>query len=432
MLNYSLTTLQSGLPVIRVPMPAVESVTVLVLCNTGSRYEKPEQYGIAHFFEHMVFKGTKKYSTAQILANTVDGIGADFNAFTGKEYTGYYVKSASQHLGLALDVVSDMLLAPALRQDDIDREKGVIVEELNLYLDTPHRHITDLFDNMVYQGNGLEHDIVGNKTTIRSLKSEDFQTFLQSWYGPGNMLLILAGDSRVVESEATMDQVRAAFAKDAGERVRNKIKLDQHLEKDPISRLKLHVEHKKTEQAHFVLGWPGINRRDPDRYALTLLSTILGGNMSSRLFTEVREKRGLCYYVHSDVDQVHDGGIFGASAGVDPNRIEEALQVAINEFTQLVDGPKPLTAAELTKAKDYIAGKMTLGLEDSESVAQFFGMKQLLLDKIETPEVAMAKLKAVNLEEVTAVAKRLIKPGQLRLAVIGPFTEKAKFEKLIV
>jgi predicted Zn-dependent peptidase len=431
MLNFSLTTLPSGLPVIRIPMPAVESVTVLVLCNTGSRYEKPEQYGIAHFFEHMVFKGTKKYPTAQALAGTVDGIGADFNAFTGKEYTGYYVKSAAQHLGLALDVVSDMLLAPALRQEDIDREKGVIVEELNLYVDTPHRHIADLFDNMIFKGNGLEHDIVGNKSTIKSLKTEDFQTFLQSWYGPGNMLLILAGDGQVVESEATMDQIRVAFSKEAGERVKNKIGLEQHLEKDPISRLKLHVEHKKTEQAHFILGWPGINRHDPDRYALSLLSTILGGNMSSRLFTEVREKRGLCYYVHSDVDQAHDGGVFGASAGVDPNRIEEALEVTINEFTSLVDGKKPVTEEDLKKAKDYVAGKMTLGLEDSESVAQFFGMKQLLHNKIETPEEVMEKLQAVNLEEVTAVAKRLIKPGQMRLAVIGPFTEKAKFEKVL-
>lgn len=430
MLNFSLSTLPSGLPVIRIPMPAVESVTVLVLCNTGSRYEKPEQYGIAHFFEHMVFKGTKKYPTAQVLASTVDGIGADFNAFTGKEYTGYYVKSASQHLGLALDVVSDMLLTPALRQDDIDREKGVIVEELNLYIDTPHRHITDLFDNMVYKGTGLEHDIVGNKSTIKSLKSEDFQTFLQSWYGPGNMLLVLAGDSKVVESAATLDQVRAAFAKDAGERVHNKIKLDQHLEKDPISRHKLHVEHKKTEQAHFILGWPGINRHDPDRYALSLLSTILGGNMSSRLFTEVREKRGLCYYVHSDVDELHDGGIFGASAGVDPTRIEEALKVTIGEFTSLIDGSKPIISDDLKKAKDYVAGKMTLGLEDSESVAQFFGMKQLLMDKIETPDEVMAKLNAVSTDEIMAVAKRLIKPGQLRLAVIGPFENKAKFEKI--
>ncbi len=432
MLNYSLTTLQSGLPVIRIPMPAVKSVTVLVLCNTGSRYEKPEQYGIAHFFEHMVFKGTQKYPTAQLLASTVDGIGADFNAFTGKEYTGYYVKSASEHVGLALDVVSDMLLAPALRQDDIDREKGVIIEELNLYADTPHRHIADLFDNLVYQGNGLEHDIVGNKSTIKSMRSEDFQTFLQSWYGLGNMLLVLAGDSEVVESEATMDQVRQAFAKEAGERVKNKINLNQHLEKDPISRLKLHVEYKKTEQAHFILGWPGISRHDPDRYALSLLSTILGGNMSSRLFTEVREKRGLCYYVHSDVDQAHDGGIFGASAGVDPNRVEEALRVTINEFVSLVDGNKPVTADELVKAKDYVAGKMTLGLEDSESVAQFFGMKQLLMNQIETPAAVLEKLKAVSLEAVTAVAKRLIRSGQLRMAVIGPFAEKAKFEKLIV
>jgi len=193
----------------------------------------------------------------------------------------------------------------------------------------------------------------------------------------------------------------------------------------------LHVEHKKTEQAHFILGWPGISRHDPDRYALSLLATILGGNMSSRLFTEVREKRGLCYYVHSDVDQAHDGGILGASAGVDPTRIEEALQVTINEFTSIVEGSKPITDHELNQAKDYVAGKMTLGLEDSESVAQFFGMKQLLMDKIETPEEVLVKLQAVTLDEIAAVANRLVKPGQLRLAVIGPFENKAKFEKVV-
>lgn len=423
MLQHNLHHLASGLTVLAIPMPAVESLTVLALANTGSRYESPEQFGVAHFFEHMVFKGTRKYQDAQQLASVIDGVGADFNAFTSKEYTGYYVKSAAKHFDLALDVVSEMLLAPKLDQEDIDREKGVIIEELNMYVDSPQRHIENLFDQLVFAGSGLGHDIIGTKTTIQNLQRADFQSFLSKWYGLGNMVLIVAGDERVVAGAGFLPAIEQAFGKQIEFDRQPTATVADKLGAHPISGQLFHLEFRETQQAHFVMGWPGIARTSPDRYTQSLLSILLGGNMSSRLFSEVREKRGLCYYVHSAVDQFHDTGMFGAAAGVDPARLEEAIKVTIGEFVSLANGTKPFTAAELQRAKEFLAGKMVLGLEDSESVAQYYGMKQLLTGEIESPEEVLEKVQAVTLEEVHALASRLIVPGSLRFALIGPFRE---------
>lgn len=432
MFAHSLTTLKSGLPVITVPMPSVKSVTVLVLANTGSRYEKPMEHGIAHFFEHMVFKGTDKFPTPQELASVVDSVGADFNAFTSKEYTGYYVKTASEHVDLALDVVSDMLLTPKLRQTDIDREKNVIIEEMNMYADTPARYINDLFDQMMFEGSGLGHDIVGTRETVSSLTTQHFQQFLQQWYGLGNMLLIMAGDEKVLNDPKTMVVVNDMFSKTlVADRIKDKVNLSAYLPPQALAAKRLHVEYKETEQAHLVFGWPSINRTDPRRYALSVLSTILGGNMSSRLFSEIREKRGLCYYVHADADMYHDIGVFGAAAGVDPKRVEEAITVVIEEFEDVASGKHPITQEELQKAQEYVAGKMVLGFEDSESVAQYYGMRQLLSNKIEEPEAVLEKVRQVKLEDMQALAAELVKGPELRLAVIGPFKDLAPFEKIM-
>lgn len=435
MLQHTLTTLKSGLQVIRVPMDSAPSVTVLALCNTGSRYEAQKEFGIAHFFEHMVFKGTQKYVDAQALAAAVDGVGADFNAFTSQEYTGYYVKAAAQHLEFALDVVSDMLMVPQLRQEDIDREKGVIVEELNMYVDNPSSHIADLFDRMTFGGSGLGHNIVGTKETIRSMTSQQFKRFLDEWYGPANMVLVVAGQADVVDRPELLAQIETAFSKGQPEnRIQKKVDVQQALSKSephPITDSKLHLEHRATEQAHVVMGWPAIARSDPDRYALNVLSVILGGNMSSRLFSEVREKRGLCYYVHSFTDTNHNSGVFGAVAGVDPKRVDEAIEVTMAEFTGLIAGDRPaLTAAELARAKSYIAGKTALGLEDSESVARYLGSKQLLENVITTPQEVLQHIEAVTLDDLQTLVGKLIQPGQLRLAVIGPFEDADSFEKL--
>lgn len=430
MLEYTFSKLSNNLQVVRIPMPSVQSVTALALVNTGSRFEKPKFSGIAHFLEHMVFKGTAKYEDAQTLASSIDEIGADFNAFTGKEYTGYYVKAASQHLDRALDVVSDMLLTPRLRQEDIDREKGVIIEEINMYADNPMRNIGTLFEEMAY-ADGLGRDIIGTKKTVSSFKTANFQAFLDEWYKVGNIVVIVAGDASVVNKKETLDKIEEYFSK-GNRSIGEKIDVKSPLQKPALRDQQLRIIHKKTEQAHLVLGWPAFGRHTDKRHILSVLGTILGGNMSSRLFTEVREKRGLCYYVHSDVDHYHDTGMFGASAGVETGKVHEAIQVIKDEFMALKHGTKPITAEELRKAKDHITGTTVLGMEDSRSVAQFFGLKQLLDDTIETPEEILEKIKSVTLEQMDEMVKELVQADTMRLAVIGPYEDEAEFNKFIV
>lgn len=430
MISYTKDILPSGLTVIRVPMPAVQSVTVLALVNVGSRFEEPRLWGISHFLEHMVFKGTEKYPDAQTLAAAVDAIGAKFNAFTSKEYTGYYVKATSKGLDLALDVVSDMLLTPKLLQEDIDREKGVIIEEINMYADMPASHVATQFEAATFIDKSLGHDIIGTKETVSAFTSADFKQHLHNWYGRGNIVLILSGDDKVIQSTSLLEKVDQLFQKgDAKDRLSSSAQ--EHLGEHPLTDTKLTVIHRPTEQAHFVLAFPSMKRGDSRRPALSLLNVLLGGNMSSRLFTEVREKRGLCYYVHSDADFYHDIGLFGGSAGVDPKRVEEAVTVTLEEYFALGSGRKPVTAEELQRAKDYITGKFVLDLEDSESVAQYFGMKQLLLGEVETPEELLTKYLAVTLDEVNALAREILVKDHLRFAVIGPFADKSIFERAI-
>ncbi len=436
-----LTKLDNGLPVVRVPLEGPRSVTVLVLANTGSRYEKPEQYGLAHFFEHLVFKGTRHYPDPQVLARTIDGVGADFNAFTSKEYTGYYVKAASRHLYLALDVVSDMILAPLLRAEDIEREKGVIIEELNLYHDTPQHYVHDLFAELSFAQAGLSHQIIGNKKTIQGMEQAKFIEFLRQWYGLPNLVLIVAGDADRVMAEETLAEISQAFTKEDGlneinhqqeevSRIDHKATTKEELtataqEKKIFAEKRLKLEPREIQQTHFVLAWPAYDRHQPQRYAQLLLSNIIGGNMSSRLFTEVREKRGLAYYVKSELATYHETGFLGAAAGVDPQRIEEALEVTIEQFKP------PITADELARAKEYVAGKLALSHEDSQAVAQYFGSKLLLQDEIQTPEAVLAELRAVSLDEVQAVIDELIQPDKLRLAIVGPHDDQAQFEQFI-
>ncbi len=435
MTTPSLTKLSHGMEVLTIPMPTTPSVTVLLLGNTGSRYETPAQYGIAHFFEHMVFKGTLKYPDPQTLAVTIDAIGAQSNAFTSKEYTGYYIKAASRHLDIALDVLTDMLIRPLLKQTDIDRERGVIIEEINMYEDTPMQNIGNIFDQLMYRGSGLEHDVIGSKETVSAVNREDFIAFLRQFYHPSNLTLVIAGDESVVDPirlNGHLEQMLTEKLLEAtmgnGELLlpQERWSAETLLAKDEpmIGQEQLLVQTKTTEQVHLMLGWPGIKRGDERRYALGLLVTVLGGNMSSRLFTEVREKRGLCYYVHADADYFHDTGSVAAGAGVDPKRTQEAIQVIKDECLAVGEGRRPIDSQELERAKEYNIGSLQLSLEDSRSVAQFYGMRQLLRREIETPEEVVERLRKVTVEEVNSVAKELLLADQMRLAVIGGLKEE--------
>lgn len=427
-MKYHKDVLDNGLTVIRVPMDGVKSLTVLALVKVGSRYEDPQVSGISHFLEHMVFKGTEKYPTAHDVASAVDAIGAEFNAFTSKEYTGYYVKSASKDVEIGLDVVSDMLLTPQLRDDDLEREKGVIIEEINMYEDTPMRHIGDVFERTFFAGHSLGRDIIGTRETVRGITRKDFLKHVQTWYGLHNVVLMLVGDASVIDKDKILKSASTHFSKKSAQRA---AKTTHDFSGQPISNERIKVEFKKTEQAHFILGFPGIKRSDKKRYALSVLSTLLGGSMSSRLFTEVREKRGLCYYVHSDQDYYHETGMFGGSAGVDPSRVEEAISVTFDEFKALADGRKPVTEVELKKAKDFTVGHLILGMEDTDSVAQAYGLRQLLEGEIITLDEVIRRISAITLDDVNAIAKQLIKPDEVRFSMIGPFKSDTKFKKIL-
>jgi predicted Zn-dependent peptidase len=313
----------------------------------------------------------------------------------------------------------------------LEREKGVIVEEISMYEDSPTRHIGDIFDRMMFAGSKIGQDIIGTRDTVKNMKREDFINHFRKWYGLSNIVLVVAGDADVVNADGFLTHVEGYFNKgDVKDRATT---TDHTFTGNPISPTsRLLIDYKKTEQAHFILGFPSFKRGHKDRFVLSVLSTILGGNMSSRLFTEVREKRGLCYYVHTDIDTFHDGGVFGAGAGVDPTRVDEALQVTLDEFRALKEGTKPVTPDELQRAKDYCIGHLILGMEDSQSVGQYYGMKQLLEGKIITLDEAIASLQAVTMDDINRVIQEVIHMDEVRFAMIGPFEKQEdRFKKIL-
>jgi len=413
-----LTTLESGAKLLRLPMPAVKSLTVLALVNTGRRYEPPEWAGISHFLEHLVFKGTQNFANSQELSSAIDTVGGEFNAFTSKEYTGYYVKLASRFADTALHVVSDMLCTPLLRPEDISREVQVIKEEINMYEDMPMRRIGDVYDELLYQGSSLAGEVLGEKDTISRLTRDNFVEYINNWYGFKNVVLVVAGDESVVGDDQLVEKVETAFSKGGAERqARDQ---SEFFHQQPYGNMQEKIVFKETEQAHFVLGIPSFSRNDNRKYTLSVLSNLLGRTMSSRLFTEIRDKRGLCYYIRSGTDFYHDAGSFFVSAGVDPNRIEEAIVAAKQEVLNVI-GNRPVKEKELQGAKQNMIGSLLLELEDTQSVAYWYGLRLLLENVVESEQEVIKRLEAINLEQLNQVANDLFKAEELRLALIGPY-----------
>jgi predicted Zn-dependent peptidase len=408
--DVSYEKLKNGVRVLTVPMPGVESVTAMILCKTGSRNETVKQAGISHVLEHMVFKGTSKYPTPMSIAEAVDSIGAEQNAFTSKEYTGYYITSAAKHLPLTLDIQSQMLTTPTLPQDDLNREREVIVEEINMYEDQPMAMAGELFENLMYDGSAMGRLIIGTKETVRATTSEDLRKYMGEWYYGGNMLVVVAGkipDDRR-QTLALVEEKLGGMK--TGEIAGYKT---QTTYGEPEA-----VHHKKkTEQAHFYIGVPGLSMMDPRRYALQLGQVILGGGMSSRLFNEIREKRGLAYYVKADIDNAYDAGYFSVRAGVKLAKLGEAMKVVKEELLKL---STTLTDQEITKAKEFILGHLPLQLEDSMGIAQFFGLRALITDEIRQPEEVTKQIQNVTREEVENVLTELVSEEKLRSVVVGP------------
>jgi predicted Zn-dependent peptidase len=421
------TTLQNGMRLVTVNMPAVKSITVLAMVGVGGRYEDPKHSGISHFLEHLPFKGTEKYPTSLDISTAIDGVGGKHNAYTSKDYTGYWVKVASRQGELALDMVSDLMLTARLRSKDIEQEKGVIVEEINMYEDNPQYKVSNLFDATVFAGSPLERDVTGTKETVTSIKREDFLNHWERWYYPSNIVIGIVGDIKGLR--ANLGDLEARVSEYFSKGTQHKGGGTKVHEVPLQTKPRLTVFHKKTEQAHFHLGFPGIGREDPDRYPLMILMTILGGNSSSWCFNEIREKRGLAYYAYASADLYAGSGCIYALEGVALDKIDEAIRVTIEQFERARAG-KDLTEGEVKRAKEYVAGKLTLDLESSDAMAGMMVRRLLLEGETLSLEQMLARVRAVELDQVRAVAKRLIDMRKVNLAVIGPYKEE-RFWKLI-
>ena len=420
MATYEREVLPNGLRVLTAPMAQAQSVSCFIMLAAGSRYETADTNGIAHFSEHMFFKGTERRPTARAISAEVDGIGGEFNAFTSKEYTGYYVKCAAEFRDTALDVLVDMLRHSKFASEEIDREKGVIIEEMNMYYDTPRDFIGGVYDQLLYDDHPLGWDVLGRKETIESATRDTFMGYLGRWYKPERIVVGIGGAigegrlEKLGELLGDMEQADTGAPDPAPESVNG-------------SNVKVYT--KQADQAHLCLGVPAYPLVHPDRYALEVLRVVLGGGMSSRLFTEVRERRGLAYYVYAINQAQTDTGTLVSQAGVDIKRIDDAVSTIAGELRKVAAEPVP--SEELEKARAYAKGRFVLQLETPQGVNLFGLRREVLEGQAVEPADVLAALDAVTAEDVHRVAQDIVHDGSLRLAVIGPFDDSERFERLL-
>ncbi len=422
-MKYKKLTLENGLRVILAPMTETGTVTVLVMTGVGSRFESRKENGIAHFLEHMMFKGTEKRPTAIDISKELDSIGADYNAFTGKEYTGYYAKVEAHHWETALDVVSDMFLNAKIDQEEIERERGTIIQEINMYEDMPSRKVGDIWEESLYGDTPLGWSIAGPKENIKAFNRRDFVKYMERGYVGGNVVVGVAGN---IDPKKLKHEVEKRF-----EVVNAGVRPEFRKVSDKQSVPGVFIRKKKTDQTHFLLGVRGYDMYHPDRFALGILSVILGGGMSSRLFIEVRERRGLAYMVRTSVDSFHDAGYIATQCGVEHGNLEKAISVILDEYRKIAT--EKVGKDELRKAKEYIKGGLAMGLEGSDEVIEYLVSQEVLRGEIVLPKDKVRAIERVTADDVLRVAQDLFRNDKLNLAIVGPqdARQKAKLEKML-
>jgi predicted Zn-dependent peptidase len=412
-------TLDNGLRVVTANMPQVQSVTCMIMLAAGSRYETPETNGIAHFAEHMFFKGTERRPTARDIGMEVDSLGGEFNAFTSKEYTGYYVRCAADYRDQALDVLVDMLRNSKFDPEEIEREKGVIVEEMNMYYDTPRDFIGGVYDELLYGDQPLGWEVIGRKETVRAATHDTFLGYVDRWYKPERMVVGLGGRLEGNPLESVERLLGDLEARDTG--------APPAVELEGNGGPRVRVHEKDSDQAHLCLGVRSYPISHPDRYVLMLLATVLGTGMSSRLFSEVRERRGLAYYVFAHNQSYTDAGSLYSQAGVDINRADEAVETIAREFRRIAEEEVP--GEELEKARALAKGRFVLRLENPHGMTMYGLSREVLEGKAEEPEGVLAGLDAVTAADLSRVAQEVIGSNGINLALIGPFDDAAPFEE---
>lgn len=419
-MEYSRQFFKNGLTTLTVPMPQTEAVMMIAMVKVGSRNEKLAEQGLAHFIEHMAFKGGRIFKNAHQLSAAIDGVGGEINAFTTEEVTAYHIKIAREHLRLGLDVLSDLVIHPRFPAPELEREKGVIVEEINMYEDMPRYKAALEIGPLIYPNHPLGRSTAGTRQTITAFKRQNFLNFHRRFYTGTNITLILAGAVEVSDIE----EVRKRFSSmPAG--VPSKVTKPKEEQKKPAKV----VVRRQSEQTHLVIGLRALKISDPRRHAYKVLTTALGGNMSSRLFFSIREKQGLGYYINANTQGFMDTGYLAISAGVDNRRFFQAVKSIIVELRDLKENK--ISPAELEKAKQYVIGKIKLGLEDSEEVAGFFASQQVLEGQIMTPQEMIEGVKRASVEDILLLSREIFQAKNLNLSVVGPVEDSPSISEIL-
>jgi len=418
---YKKITLPNGLRILTMPMANTKTATVLVLVAAGSKYETKNISGISHFLEHMTFKGTKKRPTPLDIAEPLDRVGGNYNAFTSQEYTGYYAKANGKHLDLLLNIISDITLNPNFDQKEINKERGVIIEEINMYEDAPPRKVGDVWEELLYGDQPAGWSTAGQKEIITKLKREDFLKYHEEHYVAPKIVVAVSG---MIKPEEVVKKIKTLFGTISDFKGKEKIPVKES-QKKPEAKL----VYKKTDQTHIILGGRAYNIFDDRHYAAEVLATILGGGMSSRLFGLLRDKMGAAYYVRTSADESTDTGFLATSAGIDNRRVGEIIAAILEEYKKIKK--VKISETELNKAKEHIEGGLILSIETSDELASFYCFQEILKKEILEPEKFIKKIRAVTADDVLEAARDIFQPEKLNLAMVGPFEDKKLFADLL-
>lgn len=419
---YKKTTLKNGLRIITVPQKETKAVTVLVMTGTGSKYEEKKFSGISHFAEHVMFKGTKKLKTPKDVSTVIDQIGGDTNAFTGDEYTGYYAKVDATHFDIAINWLSDIFINATMPSKEVEKERGVIIEEIKMFDDNPMRGIWDVWRKVLYGDQPAGWSLGGTKESVTNIKRENIIKYVHSQYTAKNTVVCIVGN------------INEKYAVEAAKRSFSKIPTSLSKGKKPVVIKQIEpnvfINNKKTKQTTMALGVRGYDHLHKDRYVMDVITTLLGGMPSSRIYDEVREKLGAAYYIETYNESDSDSGSLSTFAGIDSSKLENVVEAILKEYNKLTMVKVP--SAELKKIKDHLRGKIILGIESSNAQASFYCTQELLKSKILSIEEIIKEIEKVSAEDIMRVAKDIFKEDKLNFAVIGPYKGKEKeFKKLL-
>ena len=419
---FKKTILPSGLRIITAPMQGTNTVTVLVLCGTGSDHEAREIGGISHFLEHMFFKGTARRPTPDMIKHELDSMGSISNAFTSHELTGYHIKAAKTYLGQSLDLLADIYKNPLLQADEIERERQVVIEEMHKDRDTPTLYIWWVWEHLLYGDQPAGWDVIGEEKTIRALTRRQFADYFTHQYVAGNTAVVVAGNFDEQEIIRQVTSLFSGIREAAPARIKPAVREAQ-------TAPAVHLEYKETDQTHIALGFRGFAADHPRRYTAEVLASLLGGSWSARMWDRIREKLGLAYTVFTAHESYSNRGFLMTYAGVDHRNVEATLRAAMEEYRRITS--EAVSPEELKRVKDYIRGTTLIGLEQSNAVANFIGTEEMTTGKPMTPDEIFAKIESVTADDLRAVAGEIVRPERLNLAMIGPQKKQEPLIRLL-